>query len=157
MLISPGEDQPSSSFEGVSECYNSQNTDCEEVLLTGIHAMNEHEKINYIEFPAKNIESTKKFFSSVFGWSFVDYGPEYIAFSNAGIDGGFYKSDLTSSTENGAALIVFYSSTLEITQEKIENNGGSIIKSIFPFPGGRRFHFCDPNGNEYAVWSDNDS
>ena len=116
--------------------------------------MNEHEKINYVEFPAKNIEATKTFFIDVFGWSFVDYGPEYTAFSNEGVDGGFFKSDLSISTENGSALIVFYSKDLEKTQSKIENAGGSIIKSIFTFPGGRRFHFSDPNGNEYAVWSD---
>ncbi len=115
--------------------------------------MNEHEKINYVEFPAKDIEATKAFFTSVFGWSFVDYGPEYTAFSNSGIDGGFLKSDLTVSTENGSALIVFYSNELEQTQSNIENAGGSIIKPIFSFPGGRRFHFGDPNGNEYAVWS----
>ncbi len=116
--------------------------------------MNKHEKINYIEFPAKNIEATKEFFKTVFGWSFVDYGPEYIAIQNAGIDGGFFKSDLSVSTKNGSALIVFYSSELEKTKMKIENAGGSIIKPIFSFPGGRRFHFCDPNSNEFAVWSD---
>ncbi len=116
--------------------------------------MNKHEKINYVEFPAKNIETTKAFFTEVFGWSFVDYGPEYTAFSNEGIDGGFFKSDLTSSTANGSALIVFYSKDLEETQSKIVNAGGKIIKPIFSFPGGRRFHFSAPNGNEYAVWSD---
>lgn len=116
--------------------------------------MHEHEKINYIEFPAKDIDATKAFFSAVFGWSFVDYGPEYTAFSNAGLDGGFFKSELTVSTENGSALIVLYSKQLEKTLIKIENAGGSIIKPIFSFPGGRRFHFADPNGNEYAVWSD---
>jgi predicted enzyme related to lactoylglutathione lyase len=116
--------------------------------------MNEHEKINYVEFPAKNIEATKDFFTAVFNWSFVDYGPEYTAFSNEGLDGGFFKSDLTVSTKIGSALIVFYSNDLEKTQSKIESAGGSIIKPIFSFPGGRRFHFSDPNGNEYAVWSD---
>jgi len=116
--------------------------------------MNEHEKINYVEFPAKNMEATKEFFGTVFDWSFVDYGPEYCAFLNAGLEGGFYQSDLTVSTDNGSALIVFYSKDLEQTQEKIETSGGSIIKPIFSFPGGRRFHFTDPNGNEYAVWSD---
>ncbi len=116
--------------------------------------MNVHEKINYVEFPAKNIEAAKAFFKSAFGWSFVDYGPEYSAFSNEGLDGGFYKSDLSVSTENGSALVVFYSKALENTQLKIENAGGTIIKPIFPFPGGRRFHFGDPNGNEYAVWPD---
>jgi len=116
--------------------------------------MNEHEKINYVEFPAKNIEATKAFFTAVFGWSFEDFGPDYTAFSNEGIDGGFFKSDLYSSTENGSALIVFYSKELEKTQSKIEKAEGKIIKPIFSFPGGRRFHFTDPNGNEYAVWSD---
>ncbi len=116
--------------------------------------MNEHEKINYVEFPAKDIEATKTFFTKVFGWSFVDYGPDYTAFSKEGLDGGFFKSDLTASTDHGSALIVFYSQTLEQTQAKIENAGGSIVRPIFSFPGGRRFHFSDPNGNEYAVWSD---
>lgn len=116
--------------------------------------MNEHEKINYVEFPAKDIEATKNFFTTVFGWLFVDYGPEYAAFSNEGIDGGFFQSDLSASTENGSALIVFYSKNLEQTQAKIERACGSIVKPIFSFPGGRRFHFADPNGNEYAVWSD---
>lgn len=116
--------------------------------------MNEHEKINYVEIPAKDIEVTKAFFTRIFGWSFIDYGPEYTAFSNEGIDGGFFQSNLSVSTENGSALIVFYSKDLEQTQAKIKDAGGSIIKPIFSFPGGRRFHFGDPNGNEYAVWSD---
>ena len=116
--------------------------------------MNKHEKINYVEFPAKNIEATKAFFNKAFDWSFTDYGPEYTAFSNEGIDGGFFQSDLTVSTENGSALIVFYSENLEQTQAKIEDAGGSVLKPVFSFPGGRRFHFVDPNDNEYAVWSD---
>jgi len=116
--------------------------------------MNEHEKINYVEYPAKDIDKTKAFFSKAFGWSFVDYGPEYTAFSNEGLDGGFFKSDINSTTKNGAALVVFYSKELEQTQSKIENAGGAVIEPIFTFPGGRRFHFTDPNGNEYAVWSD---
>ena len=119
--------------------------------------MNEHEKINYVEFPARDIEATKAFFNSAFGWSFIDYGPEYSAFSDEGINGGFYKSDLSVSTENGSALVVFYSNELENTKLKIVNAGGLIIKPIFSFPGGRRFHFGDPSGNEYAVWSDVDA
>jgi len=116
--------------------------------------MNSHEKINYVEFPARDIEATKEFFTKAFGWSFVDYGPEYTAFSDAGIDGGFFQSGLSASTETGSALIVFYSESLEQTQAKIEAAGGTVIKPVFSFPGGRRFHFGDPNGNEYAVWSD---
>ncbi len=115
---------------------------------------NEHEKINYVELPATDLTAVKEFFSQVFGWRFVDYGPEYAAFSNAGIDGGFYQSTLSASTQTGSALIVFYSNALEETQHKIENHGGTILKPIFAFPGGRRFHFSDPAGNEFAVWSD---
>jgi len=119
--------------------------------------MNEHEKINYVELPVKDIEATKAFFTKAFGWSFTDYGSEYTAFSNEGLDGGFFKSNLFASTNSGSALIIFYSKNLEQTQSKIEQAGGAIIKPIFSFPGGRRFHFGDPNGNEYAVWSDMDS
>jgi uncharacterized protein len=116
--------------------------------------MPEHEKINYVEFPARNIGVAKTFFTSAFGWSFTDFGPDYTAFSNEGLDGGFFKSDLIATTAHGSALIVFYSNDLEQTQATIVRAGGSILKPIFEFPGGRRFHFGDPNGNEYAVWSD---
>ena len=116
--------------------------------------MNEHEKINYLEFPAKDLQKVKDFFATVFSWKFTDYGPEYTAFSNAGIEGGFFQSEQTVSTSNGSALIVFYSNDLESTQKKILAAGGSLVQDTFSFPGGRRFHFADPNGNEYAVWSD---
>lgn len=116
--------------------------------------MSNHEKINYVEFPATDIEAVKAFFSQAFGWSFTDYGPDYTAFNDGVLDGGFYKSDKHSSTTNGSTLIVFYSEDLESTQSKVESAGGSIVKETFSFPGGRRFHFADPCGNEYAVWSD---
>ena len=116
--------------------------------------MNLHEKMNYVELPAKDLAGTKAFFESVFGWSFVDYGPEYTAFENQGLDGGFFQSDLASSTDNGAALIVFYSNQLEATLAKVEKAGGSILRPIFSFPGGRRFHFTEPSGNEFAVWGE---
>jgi len=116
--------------------------------------MNLHEKINYVEFPAKDLTGTKAFFESVFGWSFTDYGPEYTAFENQGLDGGFFQSDLASSTEKGAALIVFYSDQLEATLAKVEKAGGSILRPIYSFPGDRRFHFTEPSGNEFAVWGE---
>lgn len=116
--------------------------------------MNIHEKINYLEFPAKDFNATKDFFSTVFGWSFVDYGPEYMSFDEQGFTGGFYLSELKSSREEGAALVIFFSKDLLNTQSKVESAGGSIKTPIFSFPGGERFHFCDPNGNEFAVWSD---
>ncbi len=107
--------------------------------------MNEHEKINYVEFPAKDLEETKEFFSKVFGWTFVDYGPEYIAFSNEGLDGGFFKSNLSTNSENGSALIVFYSKDLEGTPFKNQKMpGGTIIKPhILHFPQGSPVPFLE--------------
>ena len=116
--------------------------------------MNKHETINYVEFPSLDLDVTRAFFSDAFGWEFIDYGPDYTAISGAGLDGGFFKSDKTVDTDNGSALVVLYSNKLEDTRDKIVHAGGTIKKDIFSFPGGRRFHFCDPNGNEYAAWSD---
>ena len=115
--------------------------------------MNDHEKLNYVEFASANLQATKSFFEQAFNWSFVDYGPEYTAFSGQGLDGGFFKADMCSSTFNGAALLVFYSNNIEVTLAKVAEAGGKIIKPIFSFPGGRRFHFTEPSGNEFAVWS----
>jgi predicted enzyme related to lactoylglutathione lyase len=116
--------------------------------------MNEHEKLNYVEFPASDIPATKTFFTKAFGWNFQDFGDEYTAFSDQGLDGGFFKSDQSSQTQNGAALMVFYSKNLEQTRASVEAAGGNMCKPIFSFPGGRRFHFLEPSGNEFAVWSD---
>lgn len=114
-----------------------------------------HEKINYVEFPSSDLAATKAFFQNCFRWNFTDYGPDYIAFDNsAGMDGGFYRSPLAAKTSSGSALIVFYSEQLEQTQQKICQHGGTIVQGIFSFPGGRRFHFTEPAGNEFAVWSD---
>ncbi|WP_226643054.1 VOC family protein [Microbulbifer variabilis] len=116
--------------------------------------MHAHEKINYVEFPSKDLQKTKDFFAEAFAWGFTDYGPEYTAFSNAGLDGGFFFAEQQSKTANGAALVVLYSSDLEDTLQKVERCGGTVVKPIFSFPGGRRFHFTEPSGNEFAVWSD---
>jgi uncharacterized protein len=113
-----------------------------------------HEKLNYVEFPSTNLPSTKLFFEQTFGWAFVDYGPDYAAFTGEGLDGGFFTAEHSSSTATGGALLVFYSASLERTLEKITANGGLIVRPIFTFPGGRRFHFAEPGGNELAVWSD---
>ena len=116
--------------------------------------MSTHEKLNYVEFPSSDLPATKTFFEKAFGWSFTDYGPEYTSFANQGLDGGFYRADLKSTTEQGGALLVFYSKDLEATLEKVREAGGKLIKPIFSFPGGRRFHFTEPAGNEFAVWSE---
>ena len=114
-----------------------------------------HEKINYIELPAKDLGIAKDFFSRLFNWQFTDYGEEYTAFTNAGLKGGFFRAELSSVASKGSALIVLYSDDLDSTLAKIEaETNAAISQPIFHFPGGRRFHFIDPNGNEFAVWSD---
>ena len=108
--------------------------------------------INYIEFRAQDLEAVKAFYSRAFGWEFVDYGPTYTAFEkNAGIAGGFEQSD--EPVANGA-LVILYHDNLEAIIKTVQNAGGRISKEIFSFPGGRRFHFEDPAGNELAIWSD---
>ncbi|GAB3036724.1 VOC family protein [Oleiagrimonas citrea] len=119
--------------------------------------MLQHEKINYVEYPSRDLEETKRFFGQTFGWAFEDYGPDYAAFSDQGLDGGFFRSDLAARTETGSALIVLYSDDLEGTLRKVEAAGGKVIKPIFSFPGGRRFHFIEPGGNELAVWSESEA
>jgi predicted enzyme related to lactoylglutathione lyase len=114
--------------------------------------MTEHQKLNYVEFPAKDLPSTKAFFSKAFGWTFEDFGPEYTAFANQGLDGGFYQSQLCSEHSKGAALLVLLSEDLESTLNTVVLCGGIISEPIFSFPGGRRFHFIEPSGNELAVW-----
>jgi uncharacterized protein len=115
-----------------------------------------HHKINYIEFASTDIERTKKFYAKAFGWSFVDYGPDYVSFiaTNSGIDGGFYKSAPHDELPKFAPLVVLYSADLKTTEDAIVAAGGSIVVPIFEFPGGRRFHFSDEVGNVLAVWSE---
>lgn len=114
-------------------------------------------KINYIEFHSQDLEATKAFFNKAFGWAFTDYGPDYCDFKGEGIDGGFFRSDDMARASNGAARVLFYSANLEDTQAVIEAAGGVICREIKSFPGGRRFHFIEPGGNELGVWSDVES
>ncbi|MCL6275296.1 VOC family protein [Muricauda sp. 2012CJ35-5] len=107
--------------------------------------------IDYVEFKAHDLQKIKAFYSKIFGWDFTDYGPTYTAFSNSGLQGGF---ELTEAQISQGALVVLYHEDLEHIQQEIENAGGAIVKEIFSFPGGRRFHFKDPSGNELAIWSD---
>lgn len=108
-------------------------------------------KIDYLELPALDLDRTKRFYSDVFGWQFEDYGPEYTSFQDGRLGGGFYAAP---SVTPGGALIVIYSVDLPGMETKVTDAGGAIVKSIFEFPGGRRFHFSDPSGHELAVWSD---
>jgi uncharacterized protein len=111
-----------------------------------------HHRIDYIEFPATSTEPVKNFYSSAFGWNFEDYGPNYAAFHDGRLAGGF-DADKPATT-GPSALAVIYSSNLEATEKAVRAAGATITRPIFDFPGGRRFHFTDPSGNELAVWSD---
>jgi predicted enzyme related to lactoylglutathione lyase len=113
-----------------------------------------HHKITYIEFTTTDIERTRKFYSAVFGWSFQDWGPQYIGFEGAGIDGGFAKGDPQPPQDKSTPLVVLYSSDLKATEAAIVAAGGSIVVPTFEFPGGRRFHFSDGTGNILGVWSE---
>lgn len=108
-------------------------------------------RVDYVEFASTDIEETKRFYSDTFGWKFTDYGPSYTSFFDGRLHGGFYATD--KAVVRGA-LVVLYATDLEHTELRVRDNGGRIVREIFEFPGGRRFHFTDPSGNELAVWSD---
>ena len=112
--------------------------------------MKKHHHVNYLEFTAVDIPKTKEFYRNSFGWEFTDYGPEYVAFTDGDFEGGFAKGEIVK----GGPLVILYSENLQGSLEKVKINGGEITKPIFEFPGGKRFHFHDPNGNELAIWSD---
>lgn len=109
-----------------------------------------NEQIQYVEFLTKDIPRIKDFYIQAFGWEFTDYGAEYTAFAGEAVDGGFAVGEPAA----GSILIILYATDLEATKSKVVAAGGEINQEIFSFPGGRRFHFIDPDGNELAVWSD---
>jgi predicted enzyme related to lactoylglutathione lyase len=109
------------------------------------------EPINYVEFPGGDLVATKTFYEAAFGWSFTDFGPDYSAIGDAGLDGGFTSSTTSTTT---MPLVILKTDDLEGAVARVESNGGEITAPIFEFPGGRRFHFRDPAGNELGVWSE---
>ena len=112
--------------------------------------MREDGKIDYVEMPGADLTPLKAFYRDAFGWSFTDYGPSYAAYQE-GLDGGF---DADAASGLKAPLVVLYAHDLEAMLARVRDAGGSVARPIFDFPGGRRFHFTDPGGNELAVWSD---
>ena len=110
--------------------------------------MREDGMIDYVEFPARDLASVKAFYAAAFNWTFTDYGPEYAAMT-AGLDGGF-----STAAEQAKPLVILYATDLEAMEARVRAAGGTITQSIYAFPGGRRFHFTDPAGNELAAWSE---
>jgi uncharacterized protein len=118
-----------------------------------MNLMNKHHHIDYFELPSGDLAASKHFYASAFGWNFTDYGPTYAGFGYPGAEreaGG-----MTVEKEHARApLAILYSDNLEASEKSVVAAGGKIVKPIFSFPGGRRFHFTDPSGNELAIWSD---
>ena len=112
--------------------------------------MREDGKIDYVEFPAGDLPATKGFYAQAFGWTFTDYGPEYAAMSE-GLDGGFHADAADAVAK---PLVILYATNLEAMEAKVRAAGGAIVRPIYSFPGGRRFHFTDASGNELAVWGE---
>lgn len=108
-------------------------------------------QINYIEFNVTDIARARHFYGKAFGWTFTDYGPDYCEFSDGNLKGGFAHA---GEVKPGGALIILFADDLAETLERVKSVGGQIAKPIFDFPGGRRFHFTDPEGYELAVWSE---
>ena len=108
-------------------------------------------KIDYVEFSSGDLAASKAFFGAAFGWGFLDFGPQYQAFADAGIDGGI---DGTGQVAAGQALVILKAADLEAALTRIEAAGGVVTQPIFAFPGGRRFHFREPGGAEVGVWSE---
>jgi len=111
--------------------------------------MGEDGRIDYVEFPGGDLIATKGFYEKAFGWTFTDYGPGYSAFDE-GLDGGF-NGDAADQTAK--PLVILYADDLDAMEAKVRAAGGEIVRGPYDFPGGRRFHFRDPSGNELAVWS----
>lgn len=114
-----------------------------------------HHTIDYIEFTVREVAEARQFFTAAFGWGFNDYGPDYAGIQAPGGDGevgGLRPGDPVP----GGPLVILYSDDLEATLDAVKAAGGRIVTEPFDFPGGRRFHFEDPSGNELAVWGEAD-
>ena len=111
-----------------------------------------HHAIDYVEITVTDMDAAKAFYASAFGWSLTDYGPEYAGIQGDGSEQGGLRLD--SAVQRGGPLVILYSEDLEATLDAVTAAGGTIVNPIESFPGGRRFHFGDPAGNELAVWSD---
>ena len=121
-------------------------------MSTAGESAHTHHAIDYIEIAVTDIDAAKAFYSSAFGWSLVDYGPDYAGIQGDGKEVGGLRRD--PDVRAGGPLVILYSDDLERSVAAVSEAGGTIVAPIYAFPGGRRFHFADPAGNELAVWSE---
>lgn len=113
--------------------------------------MRAENRIDYVEIPVTDLRKAQDFFGALFGWSFQDWGDDYMSFNDGRLDGGFRRAD--EPAPSSGVLVVFFSTDLDRDFARVQELGATISEPIFPFPGGRRFHFIDPTGNEYAIWA----
>jgi predicted enzyme related to lactoylglutathione lyase len=113
-----------------------------------------HHGIDYLELPVTDLAAAKRFYTAAFGWSFTDYGPGYAGYVDgpSGKEAGGLR--LEGEVQRGGPLVILYSTDLERSLASVKEAGGRIVKDVFSFPGGRRFQFLDPSGNELGVWSE---
>lgn len=119
-------------------------------------AMSRERRIDYVEFASSDPAASRAFFEKVFDWSFVDYGSDYTAFDDGRLQGGFFRGQPQRASDSGAPLLVLYADQLAPVEVAVRDAGGEIVRPVFSFPGGSRFQFVEPGGNELAVWSERD-
>jgi len=114
--------------------------------------MRPENRIDYVEIPVTDLKKTRAFFEGLFGWTFQEWGDEYMSFNDGRLDGGFRLA--SEAAPPSGVLLVFFSENLERDVERVKELGATISQEIFSFPGGRRFHFVDPVGSEFAIWGE---
>jgi uncharacterized protein len=120
-------------------------------------ALHRHHAIDYVELTVTDLEQAKRFYAEAFGWRFNDYGPEYAGIrsplgESAPEVGGLRRDQ--EEVRTGGPFVLLYSTDLDKSVEAVKNAGGQVVNGPYEFPGGRRFHFTDPSGNELGVWTE---
>jgi predicted enzyme related to lactoylglutathione lyase len=115
--------------------------------------MRAEKRIDYVEIPVTDLNKARDFFAALFGWTFQSFGDDYMSFNDGRMDGGFRRSSEPAPVTG--VLVVFFSTDIERDLDRVQQLGATISEPIFSFPGGRRFHFVDPTGTEFAIWSGN--
>lgn len=113
--------------------------------------MRDEQKIDYVEIPVTDLDKTREFFSRLFGWEFQEWGPDYYSFSDGRLDGGLRRAEAPAPASG--VLLVFYTEDIERDYERVRDLGATISQEPIEFPGGKRFHFVDPAGTEFAMWT----
>lgn len=113
--------------------------------------MSTENRIDYVEIPVTDLKKARDFFAALFGWSFEEWGDDYMSFNDGRLAGGFRRA--AEPAPATGVLVVFFSTDLERDFDRVQELGATISEPIFSFPGGRRFHFVDPTGTEFAIWS----